>query len=422
MKKAQRFFLPVFLAALLPLIIISFTSCTLRNSSTITLWTDRPIFAIYAQYFNAAQDRFRVEVRYFSSPAQRLIQENDHPDIVIASWLNSASVRPYLRRIDNLFGRDGLDLSSFYPRLLTLGNYDGRQFLLPVSYNIPAIVFARDFSRNPSNSFTIELEEIKEQGRAFNNITNGVFDRMGFSPSANDDFLFTAASLFGVSFREAAPIAWENRALEQSIAWVQNWITTANMNIQAEDDFVYKYFLDPPDRLVNSGRILFAYMDSARFFTLSEERRANLDFRWLAAAERIPLDEHTVFFGIHRRTRSARAAEAFANWFFTMETQRLLLEESKRRRLSDTSFGIAGGFSAMQTVTERVFPLFYPDLLGRMPPESFLSPPNTLPENWQDIKQRVVVPYIRDRVRASSRDAVVPLERRISDWERITRR
>jgi len=419
--KVQFFFRWAGLASLIPLTILCLITCTHRTSNTLVLWTDRPEFAIYAQYFNAVQEQYRVEVRFFDSPAQRLIDEEEHPDIVIASWLNSASVRSHFRRLDNVFRRDGLSRSSFYPRLLAIGSFDRRQLLLPVSYNIPAMVFARDFTQNPSNPFTIEMEEIKERSRAFNTVTNGVFDRMGFSPSSSDDFLFIAATLFGVSFREAAPLAWESRALENSIAWVQNWITEANTNIQAEDDFAYKYFFDPPDRLVNSGRILFTYMDSARFFTLSEERRANLDFRWLAVGERIPLDEWTVFYGIHRRTRATRAAEAFTKWFFTAETQRLLLEESKRKRISDTSFGIAGGFSAMQTVTEQVFPLFYPDLLGRMPPESFLSPPNVLPQNWMTIKERVILPYLRDRIRHSSRDEVRSLERRMGDWHRLNR-
>jgi ABC-type glycerol-3-phosphate transport system substrate-binding protein len=418
---AQYFLRRARLALLLILTFLSLSSCAFRTSNTLILWTDRPEFAIYAQYFNADQDRYKVEVRFFDSPAQRLIEEGEHPDIVVANWLNSASVRPYFKRLDNVFGRDGLSRHSFYPRLLALGNFDGRQFLLPVSYNIPAIVFARDFTQTPSNPFTIEMEEIKERGKAFNTVTNGVYTRMGFAPSSNDEFLFVASTLFGASFREAAPIAWESRALEQSITWIQNWISEANTSIQAEDDFAYTYFFDPPDRLVNSGRILFTYMDSARFFTLPEERRANLDFRWIAEGEKIPLDEWSVYYGIHRRTRASRAAEAFTKWFFAAETQRLLLEESKRKRLSETSFGIAGGFSAMQTVTEQVFPLFYPDLLGRMPPESFLSPPNILPQNWMAIKERVIIPYLRDRIRHSSRDEVRSLERRMSDWHRLNR-
>jgi len=148
------------LALLISLAFICLVTCALRNSNTLVLWTDRPEFAIYAQYFNAVQDRYKVEVRFFDSPAQRLMEEDGHPDIVVASWLNSAQVRPYFRRLDHLFGRDGLSRSSFYQRLLTLGTIDGRQFLLPVSYNIPAMVFSRDFTQCPLSALPIEAERI----------------------------------------------------------------------------------------------------------------------------------------------------------------------------------------------------------------------------------------------------------------------
>jgi ABC-type glycerol-3-phosphate transport system substrate-binding protein len=399
----------------------SFASCTFGTSNRLILWTDRPEFALYGEFFNASQDKYKVEVRYFESPAYKLTETDEYPDIVAASWLKSASVRSFFKPLDNVFKKDGLNRSDFYPKLLSQGVVDGRQYILPVSYNIPAMVFSRESRNPPSNSFTIEMEEIKEKSKAFNVVSNGVYSRMGFSLSSNDEFLFIVANLFGAAFREASPIAWESQALEQSIAWVQRWIEEVNTSIQVEDDFAFKYFYDPPDKLVNSGRILFTFMDSSVFFTLSEERRTNLDFRWIAANDRIPLGEGGVYYGIHKKTKAAKAAQAFTKWFFTAETQRLLLETSKINRLHDSSFGIAGGFSAMRTVTEQVFPQFYPNLLGRMPPESYLSPPNILPRNWIAIKERVILPYLRDRIRHASREEVRSLERRISDWSRLNR-
>ena len=419
--KVKFFFLHPEMVFLTILTLASLVSCAFGSSNTVILWTDRPEFAIYAEYFNSDQEKYKVEVRFYDSPAQKLIDEEEFPDIVAASWLKSASVRSYFKRLDNLFSKDGLPRSDFYPRLLSLGNIDGRQYLLPVNYNIPAMVFARDFTQSPSNPFTIEMEEVKERGKAFNIIRNGIYTRMGFTPSSNDEFLFIAATLFGVSFREASPIAWEIRPLEQGITWIQRWISEANTSIQAENDFAYKYFFDPPERLVNSGRILFSYMNSSSFFTLPEEQRSNLDFRWIASGERIPLDESSIYYGIHRKTKALKGAEAFTKWFFKAQTQRLLLDESRQKRLSESSFGIAGGFSAMQTVTEQVFPLFYTDLLGRMPPEAYLSPPNILPSNWMAIKEIVVLPYIRDRIHHVSREEIRSLERRMSDWHRLNR-
>ena len=417
MKKSRFVFR---LALALAVILASLTSCGFGTGRAV-LWTDRPEFAFYGEYFNASQDKYKVEVRYFESPAQKLTEPGEYPDIVAASWLKSASTRASFKTLDFIFSKDGLSRSSFYPRLLSLGSIDKHQYLLPVSFNIPTMVFAREFSQNPSNPFTIELEEIKEQGKAYNVETKGVYTRIGFSPLANDEFLFIAAILFGAGFRESAPIAWESQALEHAVTWIQKWIAEANTNVQMEDDFIFKYFYDPPDKLVSSGRVLYVYMDSSRFFTLSEERRMNLDYRWLAAKEVIPLDEWSVYYGIHKKAKSGKAAEAFTRWFFKTETQRLLLEAGKSKKLNETSFGIAGGFSAMRSVTEQIFPQFYPDLLGHMPPDNFLSPPNILPRNWMTIKERVILPYLRERIRHSNREEVRPLERRISDWYRLNR-
>jgi ABC-type glycerol-3-phosphate transport system substrate-binding protein len=397
-------------------------SCGFRRSDTAVLWTDRPEFAFYAEQFNAGQDRYKVEARYFESPAQKLTEPGEYPDIAAACWLKSASTRALFSPLDSIFNdKKGISKSFFYPRLLSLGNIDGKQYLLPVAFNIPALVFSRDYSQSMSNPFTVDMKEIMEKGKAYNAETKGVYTRMGFSPSWNDEFLFITAALFNTGFREASPMAWDPAALEEAMAWIQSWIAEANTGIQAEDDFAFKYLYEPAAKLVSSGRILFAYMDSSRFFTLAPERRAALNFRWIAEKEIIPLDEKTIYFGIHKKARAGKAALAFANWFFRTDTQRLLLESSKNKRLNETSFGISGGFSAMRTVTEQIFPHFYPSLLGHMPPESFLSPPNILPRNWTLIKERVILPYLRERIRKPGREEIRSLEKRIAEWYQMNR-
>jgi ABC-type glycerol-3-phosphate transport system substrate-binding protein len=400
-------------------------SCSLFESSTAILWTDEREFALYAGYFNAAQDRFKVETRYFEAPAQKLTETGANPDLVVGSWLKSASTRNLFAPLDRFLRRNRDLEDSFYPHLLALGSIEGRQYLLPVSFNIPALVFAQGQSPELSNPFTIGLEEIKDKGRAYNAESGGVYTRLGFSPAWDRGFLYLTAVLFNASFREAAPLAWDGEALERAIAYIRVWIDEANSGIQAEDDFSYKYLYEPPPRLVRSGRILFAYMDSFRFFTLAPELRESLDFRWITGgeggspAEFIPLDEGAVFYGIAKTSRAQRAAEAFTLWFFQTETQRFIMEEKKNKRISENSFGIGGGFSALRTVTEGIFPLFYPGLLGHIPPESSLSPPNILPRNWVSLKERVLLPYLHDRIRLREGDEIRSLERRIGDWSRL---
>ncbi|MDR2376651.1 MAG: extracellular solute-binding protein [Treponema sp.] len=397
-----------------------FISCNADRARGAVLWTDQTEFAIYADQFNSTQDRYKVEVRYFDSPVQKLAQGLEYPDIVVGNWLKSASTRTLLEPLDKLLKDQSLNEDYFYPRLIALGKIENHQYLLPVSFNIPALVFVRGNESLISNPFTIGLEEIKTLGKEYNQ-ENGGYTRMGFSPAWNDEFLFVTAKLLGAGFREAAPLAWDAQALERAMIYNQQWIKEANTSIQQVDDFTFKYFYDPPAKRLVSGHILFAYMESAELFTMAQERRSTLDFRWIAEANTIPLNEDTVYYGICKKGKARKAAEAFTCWFFQPETQTLLLESARNQRISEISFGIAGGFSALRNVTEQVFPRFYPILLGHIPPEDQLVPPNVLPGNWPALKEKVILPYMHDRIRHDNKEDVAPLEQRINDWIRLNR-
>jgi len=244
---------------------------------------------------------------------------------------------------------------------------------------------------------------------------------MGYSPLWSDEFLLAAANLSGASFREANPLAWDAAALERSMNFINIWTNDINTTTQADDDFTFKYFVEPQERLVQSGRILFTYMESSSLFTLIDDGKSNLDFRWLMEQDKIPITDDSVFIGIPKKAKAEQAAKAFIQWFFKVESQRLLMEYTRANRINENIFAICGGFSALSPVTEQVYPLFYPELLGRMPPSDNFSLPNILPGNWISIKDRVVLPYLHDRARAENAEDVYPLERRLSDWMRLNR-
>jgi hypothetical protein len=401
-------------------IIVAFcVSCSFIEPKTIVLWTDNPEFALYSQRFNAAQSQYKVETRYFASPEQKIIATSEHPDIVVGSWLKSTSTSFLFKPLDFLFNGT-LSRDAFYPSLLERGFMEGEQYLLPISFNLPALVFAQNNSPLLSNSFTIGLEETKRLGKAYNVVQREVYSRMGFSPNWDDDFLFASAVLFNVQFRDADPLVWNADALESALAYDKAWIAEVNTGIQALDDFSFKYFYDPPAKRVIQGRILFTYMSSVEFLTLDPEQRSSLDFRWLAAEdERIPLIEGMVYYGICRTGKAKKGSEVFTQWFFQPDTQRLLLENGKEQQIEETLFGIAGGFSAVQRVTEEIFPRFYPSLWGHIPPAAFLSPPAMLPQQWLTLKERVILPYMHEYIRAADLSETRSFERRIADWYRI---
>ncbi|MDR0301362.1 MAG: hypothetical protein LBI04_03510 [Treponema sp.] len=406
------------------LIAVFLFSC--GNNEIAQIWTDRPEFALYGDYFNTSQNQYKVTIKYFESPAAQLRTEsrrksNTYPDIVVGSWLKNSSTTAHFKSLNDLFGANKLSRSIFYQRLLAAGRIDRHQYLLPVSFNVPSLIFSKDKEIEISNSFTLGFEELKKLSGEYNVLNKGSYTRMGFSPLWDDDFLMVTAVLFDSSFREASPLAWDAAALNRSMNFVNDWTVEINTDNQAEEDFTFKYFFEPPEKLIQSGRILFSYMESSKLFTLSEENKNTLDFRWIMEDNKIPITEDTVFLGIPKKGKSQKAAKAFVHWFFKIENQRLLLEYSKVNRINETAFGICDGFSAIGAVTEQIFPRYYPSLLGRMPPSDYLIVPNILPENWAVIRERIVLPYLHDRARNGHSEEAIPLEARLAEWQRINR-
>jgi len=400
----------------LPFVLL--VSC--NDNKTAQIWTDRPEFALYGELFNTEQNQYKVAVKYVEFPSME-INKQSSPDIIVASWLKNASTRLNFKSIDNFFGSKKLSRSIFYPQLLAIGRIDQKQYLLPVSFNIPALIFSKNREHYLSNQFTIDFDEIKKLSKEYNNINRGVYTRMGFSPLWNDNFLLLTAILSGASFREEHPLAWDSAVLERSMAFINNWTNEINTSTQAEDDFTFKYFFEPPERLVQGGRILFSYIESGDLFLLSEESKNLLDFRWVMEQNRILVTDDSVYLGIPKRVNSKKAAKAFILWFFKNENQRRILEYFKANRINENIFGICGGFSSLSLVTEQIYPLFYLELLGRMPPSEHFTHPNVLPANWFIIKERVVLPYLHDRARKEHAEEVYPLERRLADWMRMNR-
>ena len=392
------------------------------GGETAVLWTDRPETALYAQYYNAAQDVYKIEARFIESPAAQLAESGEKPDIVIASFLNNAKAMSFFEDLRFLFSKSTLNEDAFYPALLEMGRRGKRQVLLPVSFNLPAVVFAPRSGVEPKSPFMLELDEIKEAALAYNRKDSaGAWTRLGFSPlwDRESEFLFLAARLYGADFTEAdGALRWNDGALGQALAALASWLNESTGSIQAEDDFIYKYFFDPPAKLLADERILFAYMKSSQYFTEAAADGAALDVRWLSREARIPVLEGCVSFGIRKNAAARTAAADFARWFFTDAAQDALLEKSRAVHLDDAIFGIAGGFSALRSVTEFVFPKYYQGLLGRAPPAASLAPFSTLPGDWSEIKSAVVLPYMRDKLRNESGGADT-LGERFTEWRKI---
>jgi ABC-type glycerol-3-phosphate transport system substrate-binding protein len=391
-----------------------------RGSNPASIWTDVPELALYAELFNGAQSRYRVEVLWKADLEASLKAEGPKPALVVGRYLKSTAVRERFQDLSFLFGELTVNQAAFYPELLSTGTFGGRQLLLPLSFNLPAIVFPAD----PASADLAEvrgkalvgMQDFARASSSFNKKQGPAFVRMGFSPRWDADFLVLAVNAGGADFREGRPLAWQEEGLKAAIDSLKAWTKNVNGEPSLEEDFQFKYLYTPGYKYVADGRALFAYMDSSDFFLLPEEKRTSLDYRWFAERGSIPVDPEIVCAAIPLAGRDKAAAEAFLKWFFKEESQRAMLENARKTRALESSFGVAEGFSSLRSVTERLFPLYYPSLVGHLPPPEALASPEALPSAWPELKAKVLGPWLLEATAGAAGKPGVELSARLSDY------
>lgn len=408
---------------LLALFFICFVFAGCKNkSSPVVLWTNRSEFVSYAELFNSQQEDAKVLVVYKEDLSTSLPPAKDEttPDIIIGDWLKNSVTRKNFMSLDHLFAQLQLNREDFYPQLLEAGTIDGQLCLLPISFNLPAVILSSKNRNLLDDEYIISMAQMKEKGASYNKQNkSGLYTSMGFGPSWNQDFLYLALKLKGVNFTEKGnSFIWDNNALNETAKYLKEWTKSTNTSTSSEDDFKFKYLYTPSYTLVSSERCLFATIRSDEFFNVSEEKLQNIDYRWLHEQMSIPMEDDIVSLGIYKKSKNTNLAESFIVWFMQEESQKAMLERSVAMKLNTRTFGISGGFSSIRKVNERIFPLFYPMLLRNIPPADHLVAPNVLPPRWESIKDKVILPYIKDAVDTSKEKADKSMKELLAEWNK----
>ena len=421
MARKSPFLSSVFCAAVLVIIAIS-VGCKKQNDGRIVVWTDNSEFAPYLELFNKThQDKALLvykENPSYSLPASR---DEAHPDLVIGSWLVNEHTRHYFEALDYLFERKFISSQEFYKILLQAGKMAGRQYLLPVSFNLPAMIFSTENAEFVEDNYTINLEQVKKSGRAFNKKNaNGNFNRMGFAPESNDNFLYLVTKIQGTGYRETKgnSFTWNRDVLKDSIGFLDEWITSINGSSQIERDFVYKYLSTTDDKKVTQGKALFSYTTSDRLFRFPRGQLSLIDYRWLEDQKRIPVEDSMVMMGIPRKAKNHYGAVEFISWFYNVQTQQALLERKFTMNLDINRFGIANGFSSIREVTEHILPVYYTALLSNIPQAENFRVYEKKPLRWEMTKQKVIIPYIKEVLATRGTKKISSIEERYAEWKK----
>ena len=407
------------MAVLLAACTLFFFSCREESQERIVIWTSCAEFAQYTELFNSTHPGSNAVIVYKENPAQELPPAKDElpPDIVIGSWLRTDKTHKQFKSLDYLFDRQTISSSMFYTQLLDAGKVRKNQYLLPVSFNLPAVIFADYNSDYIKENYTLTLDQIKAAGLSYNEKDKkDSFSRIGFLPSANDDFLYLTTKLYGVDFREEkGQITWSDLRLRNAVSYDRDWINNTNGSAQDEQDFAYKYLFMPDYRQVTSGRTLLAYTTSNKMFGYMKGQELNIDYRWIKGDGFIPIEDSFLMTGIYAKASNEQGATEFLSWFFDSETQKAILERKIAMELNSEMFGIADGFSALRDITEHILPIYYNQLLTNLPPAQLLRVPQKLPARWDSYKSVVVEPYLNAAITTDEKVSISDYE---AEWRK----
>lgn len=377
----------------------SFVSCSADNDSTVIIWTDRQEMASYAELFNLTHKNVKAVAIYKKSPISSLPPEKNEiqPDLIIGSWLKSSKTRKFFTPVDYLLDENSLNRNDFYPQMLEYGVLNKKQYLIPLSFNLPMMVFARQNESILENDHTLTLNTLMKASSEFNSKKDATYTAIGYAPSWDTEFLYEASKIFGSNYQEKGlAFSWDDTALSATVDFMRNWTLEHNKDTSTETDFQFKYLYMPKFKQVSSGKTAFTYMQSDEFFTMSNEQSIGLTFRWLVNDENKSLvDDDIVTMGIFHNAHNKKGAEIFMQWISTEAAQSELMNRRSSINLDTVTFGIAGGFSAIKSVNSTAFPARYRELLGNLPGEESLVMPLILPYRWPTLKEKVLAPYLQ---------------------------
>lgn len=401
------------------------TSCKKSDSTNpLIVWTDNRDFASYVEYFNATHDDAKAIVVYKEEPANALPSSRTEatPDIIVGSWLKSGSTRKYFTSLDKLFKEKDPKINQeiFYSSLFEYGKTMGSTYLIPVSFNLPMMVFSYANEETIQETHLLSPEQIKTLATEFNTLNSyKEYSAMGYGPSWDKEFLYEVSKLRGVNYHERGnTFAYNKNALSATSQFFKDWTLESNTSNAAEQNFQFKYLYNPKHKQVSSGRCLFAFMTSDQYYNLKEEQSSDLTFRWLHSDNKIQVEDDIITMGIYKHSTQQKKAQEFITWFCTEETQRALMERASSMHLDTVSFGIAGGFSSIRSVNQTVFPTYYRTVLENLPAEENLVLPPALPYTWPDLKENVILPYLYDSIDPETGSTKNSMDQRINDWSK----
>ena len=132
-----------------------------EQKKRVVIWTSCSEFVQYIELFNKTHKENNAILVYKENPALSIPPARDEtpPDIIIGSWLRNDAPYKYCKPLDYIFYNKILSSDVFYKQLFEAGQKNNLQFLLPVSFNLPTIVFSQENKNLVPDNSTLTFQQ-----------------------------------------------------------------------------------------------------------------------------------------------------------------------------------------------------------------------------------------------------------------------
>jgi len=376
----------LFLLFLILTFLPGLSSCSDRVE-TIHILTDRKELASAAEIYNTVNDDVIVTIHHVSGIDDETIR-NEHPDLVIGSFLSSPEITDLLRPSEIVF--------PVYEALKGPLDSKGRSILTPLSIELPLIMGRKETISALPDMMLIRPEELRTTAIPFaSENRDGRLIHLGFSPAWNPRSFTDLLALRAPGLFNSGMEPVDEDLIDQTVEEVRNWIIESAGDVDSDIAFNKRYRYIPDEYLLMDGRILFARTDFDYWAALPDTITENLDIRYLSGSRKIPVIRVTSA-GIPRSSSSPEASELFIQWLMTPETQSLLMDRWERDGIR--VFGFFGGLSALPEVNESILIRHNPALGSMIPEDHYLQVPASYPLRWSRIRDEVITPWFQSAV------------------------
>lgn len=385
-------------------------TCAGLADESFIVWGDRPEYAAYIDYYNTLDPQHRG---YFQYKEQIFPDHIDRttppPHVIIAEHIAYRGAKRVMRTIP----RSILNTpppGTFYENILSVGTIGRSQRVIPLSFNIPIVIFNRNQSFEFLTSPAVTLEQLRREAEQLNRYTDETLSRVGFAPQWDGHFLYLGTKAYGANYREDRQnnIRWNEQEIFEALRYFRNW----NRDIEEEDlsGFVERYLREPLHARVTDQRIGFFVSDLTTYSRLDFDQ---FDFRPLTNAQGIFIEENMTFIGMHRYRRNNAQAQQFVRWIIQQEAQNALIEHTEGYNID--IFGFANGLSTIKEISARTIPRYYPWLIGSTLGISSAFVPSQLPKYWHRIREEVLEPWLKNFLNGVNQESI---ENEIVKWRK----